>query len=173
MVTIGGGELGKFDDESECLVTISLKVMDFKDVSLSRLIEIRQKENSATGVYLRELRRNYLKKIEEYADQIRQVKRVQDIEEIKRVFEQNMRTDFDLLRDELKDEAQKVIFSNEMAAAVVGLVGSVLQPAIAPIGIGTGAALYRKRVEYRAARNKTLRGHPMSWLYSMKKIQMI
>jgi hypothetical protein len=91
LATIGGAELGRFDDKSERLVTISLKVMDFKDVKLARLVELRQKEKTASGAHLTALRHGYLQKIEEYADRLNQAKSESDVEELKRVFEQEMR----------------------------------------------------------------------------------
>ena len=82
-----------------------------------------------------------------------------------------MRKDFELLKDELKDEAIKVVFSAEMGTAALGVLGSFFHPMVGlPVA---GGALYKKKVEYRAARNKTLQGHSMSWLYSMKKFQMV
>jgi hypothetical protein len=71
-----------------------------------------------------------------------------------------MRKDRDLLEDELKDDAKKVVFSAEMATAAVGLLGSFFHPTL---GLAAaGGALYRKKVEYRAARNKTLEGHTIT-----------
>jgi hypothetical protein len=171
LATIGGAELGKFDDKSERLVTISLNIMNFKDVSLSRLVDLRQEEKTASGAHLTALRHGYLKKIEEYAEKLSKAKTKHDAVEIDRVFEQEMRKDFDLLEDELKDEAKKVFFSKEMATAAIALGTTFLQPTI---GLAVaGGALYRKKVEYRAARNKTLKGHPMSWFYSMKRFPIV
>ncbi|AFZ11703.1 hypothetical protein Cri9333_0784 [Crinalium epipsammum PCC 9333] len=176
LVTIGGGELGDFgkkSENSETLVTISLHLMNFKNVSLSRLIELRQKENTTNGAHIRVLRLNYLRKIEEYVNKLSQIKTPQDAEEIRRIFEREMKDDFNLLKDELKDEAQKVVFSSEMATAAISLVGSFLLPIISPTVLLAGGALYKRKVDYNTNRNKILREHPMSWLYSMNKIQAI
>lgn len=171
LATIGGAELGEFEQDGERLVTISLKIMNFKDVSLSRLVQLREKEKTASGSYIRALRHNYLQKIEEYTDQLKKTQSKQDAEEIERVFEQAMTDDLNLLQDELKDEAQKVVFSGEMmATAAIAAAGSFLTP----IGLAfAGCALYRRKVEYCASRNKALKGHSMSWLYSMKKVQVV
>lgn len=172
LATIGGAELGKFDDRSEQLVTISLKIMNFKNIQLSRIVQLREKEKTSTGAYLTAFRHSYLKKIEEYIDRLSKAETENDVSEIKRVFEQDMRKDYDLLWDELKDEAKKVFFSNEMATALVMVTAAgFLSPTLAPII--AGGALYRKKVEYRAARNKSLKGHPMSWLYSLKKLPVL
>ena len=170
LATIGGADFGKFDDKSEHLVTISLKIMNFKDVSLSRLVRLREKEKSKNGAHLTALRHGYLRKVEESANRLSCAKSRQDATEIERVFEQEMRKDLDLLRDELKDEAKKVFFSAEMATAAISLGTAFFQPLIGLVL--AGGALYRKKVEYRADRNKTLKGHPMSWLYCMKKLPL-
>ena len=170
LTTIGGGELGQFDNESERLVTISLKTMNLQDVSLERLVELRQKESRANGAHLRGLRHNYLERIEEYANKIASTENERDAEELERIFEQEMQDDFELLKDELKDEAKKVFFSKEMATAAIAIAGSFLEPVV---GLGiAGGALCKKKVDYRTARNKTLQGHPMSWLYSTKKVTL-
>jgi hypothetical protein len=176
LATIGGAELGKFDKSSERLVTICLKIMNFKKVSLAKLIKLREKEKSASGAHLTSLRHGYLKKVEEYGEKLVQAKTKQDAFEIGRVFKQEMRMDFDLLKDELKDEAKKVLFSTEMATAAVGLAGALLHPGVGFAlggGLLSGGALYREKVEYRSARNKTLKGHAMSWIYSMKRLQVV
>ena len=128
LTMIGGGELGQFDDESERLVTISLKIMNLQNVSLSRLIDLRQKESGGNGAHLRALRHNYLGKVEEYSNKIVSAKNERDAEELERIFEQQMQDDFELLKDELKDEAKKVFFSKEMATAAIAVAGSFLEP---------------------------------------------
>jgi hypothetical protein len=173
LLTIGGGELGRFDNDSESLVTISLKALDFKHVKLARLVEIREKEKSQGGAQLRNLRHGYLRKIEEYANKIANAKNKRDKEEIERIFEQEMKDDFDLLKDELKDEARKVICSGEMGAAVIALAGAFISPTLATLGPLTAiGALYRKKNEYRNARNKALKAHTTSWLYSIRRFTL-
>jgi hypothetical protein len=175
LATIGGAELGEFDEHSERLVTLTLRIMNFKDVDLLRLVELREKEKTASGAHIKALRHKYLKTIEEYSDKLSQTSNQQDAEEIERVFESEMEKDLNLLKDELKDEAKKVFFSAEMATALIGVAGSffpsLVPPPAASVGLMVaGGALYRKKVEYRAARNKALTNHSMSWLYAMKKL---
>ena len=173
LLTIGGGEWGQFDNDSERLVTISLKVMNFKNVKLARLVEIREKEKSQGGAQLRNLRHGYLRKIEEYADKIAKAKNKRDKEEIERIFEQEMKDDFDLLKDELKDEAKKVIVSKEMGAAVIALAGTFISPLLATLGqLTAGGALWLEKNKYSAARKKVLKAHSTSWLYSMRRLPL-
>lgn len=166
--------MGRFDSDSERLVTISLKVLNFKDVKLARLVEIREKEKSRGGAQLRNLRHSYLRKIEEYADKIAKAENLRDKVEIERIFEQEMKDDFDLLKDELKDEAKKVIISKEMGAAVIALAGTFIAPTLAKLGLLTaGGALWLEKAEYSAARKKVLKAHSTSWLYSMKRLPLL
>jgi hypothetical protein len=174
LLTIGGGEWGRFDNDSERLVTISLKAMNFKNVKLARLVEIREKEKSQGGAQLRNLRHGYLRKIEEYADKIAKAKNKRDKEEIERIFEQEMKDDFDLLKDELKDEAKKVIISKEMGAAVIALAGAFISPELATLGpLAAGGALWLEKNKYSAARKKVLKAHSTSWLYSIRRLPLL
>ena len=170
LLTIGGGELGQFDEDSEKLVTISLEVMNFKKVKLSRLVELRRKEKTRGGAHLKKWRHKYVATIEEYANQLAEATSEEDAEDIKHEFRENMQNDLDLLKDELKDEAKKVFFSKEMATAAVALAGSLIEP-VSGLGIA-GGALYKKKIDYRAARNKTLGNRSMSWLYSTRKVTL-
>jgi hypothetical protein len=66
--------------------------------------------------------------------------------------------------------------SAEMATAALGLAGALLHPSVGVVLGGKllcGGALYRRKVEYRSARNKTLKGHAMSGFYSMKRVQAL
>ncbi len=46
----------------------------------------------------------------------------------------------------------------------------IIAPTVGPLL--AGGALYLKKIEYRAARNKALKSHPMSWLYSMRRFPL-
>jgi len=169
--TRAGAVPGRYEDSCDRLVTLSLRTLDFKNVSLSKILDIRQKENGANGSQYKALRHGYLRKIEDHANLLANAARPSDIEEIQRVFQQEIKSDLDMLKDELKDEAGKVVFSTEFAAAVTSLA---TVPTTGPLGYFlAGLALMRKKTEYRAARNKILRNHPMSWLYSLNRIQLI
>lgn len=166
-----GAVPGRHEDSCERLVTLSLRTLDFKNVSLARILDIRQKENGANGSQYKALRHGYLKKIEDQANRLAKAACPSDIEEIERVFQQEIKSDLDMLKDELKDEAGKVVLSTEFAAAVTSLA---TVPTTGFLGYSLASlALMRKKTEYRAARNKILRNHPMSWLYSLNRIQLM
>jgi hypothetical protein len=169
--TCAGAFPSSYEDSCERLVTLSLRVLDFKYVSLTRILDIRQKENGANGSQYKALRHGYLRKIEHHANLLSKAASASDIEEIERVFQQEIKTDLDMLKDELKDEGCKVVLSTEFAAAVTSLA---TVPTTGLLGYSlAGIALLRKKTEYRSARNKILRNHPMSWLYSLNRIQLM
>ena len=59
-----------------------------------------------------------------------------------------------------------------MAVAVVAAAGAVVEPVTG--SVFAGGALYKKKVDCRAARNKTLANHPMTWLYvGQKRFRML
>src|SRR5437879_4984883 len=89
-----------------------------------------------------------------------------DVKEIGRVFQREVADDIALLREELKDEGKKVIFSKEvMGAAALVMAGTFVEPMTSSL-LAAGA-LYKAKVDYKAARNKTLDKHSMSWLYEI------
>ncbi len=167
LLTIGGGELGKYDSASDRLVAISLSIMNLENVSIERLISLRKKETRDPSI--RMLRHAYLARIQETSDKLLEAKSAEDAKELERIYDQKMADDFKLLKDELKDEAKKVVFSKEIATAGIALAGSFFEPTMGMIV--AGGALYKKKVEYKIARNRVLQGHPMSWLYKIKKFQ--
>jgi hypothetical protein len=147
------------------LVTLSLSTADVSSVDLRALLKVRQKEDEQPN--LRQMRHNYVAKLDAYIDRLRTEARNRgDIAEIERLFQEEVADDIALLKEELKDEAKKVIFSKEFAAAAVALSWTFFEPVLG--SVGTAGALYRAKVQYRAARNKTLSNHAMSWLYEAK-----
>lgn len=160
-----------YSDDVDRLVTISIKTINLKNISLKSLISYRKKENEENATYLRTLRHSYLDKLMEYAGKLaNKAKTKNDKIEIERLFEQDMKDDVNSLCEELKVEAKKVIFSKEIAVAIVATAGAVIEPITGTL-IGCGL-LYKKKVEYKSARKKALSQHPMAWLYESKKIKL-
>lgn len=173
LTTIAGGDY-KTDERDteqyERLVTISLKTINVDELDIRKLISVRVREQSGVGAF-RSFRHNYLKSLDECVNRImKEARTEEDRKEIERVFEQETESDLNELKDELKIEAKKVLLSKEMAVTIIVAAGFIVEPIIRSI-IGIGAIL-KKRVEYKAARNKTLKGHSMSWLYLTHKNQL-
>jgi len=57
-----------------------------------------------------------------------------------------------------------------MAVAIIATAGTFIEPITSSL-IASGA-LYRKKVEYKSVRKKTLVKHPMAWLYESKKFKL-
>src|SRR5262249_38081872 len=87
LATIGGAEFGEFDEHSQKLIMMSLKIMDFTGISFTRLVEVREKEKSSGGAHLKVLRHKYLSSIKDYCSKLSNAKTQQEIEEIERLFE--------------------------------------------------------------------------------------
>lgn len=150
------------------LVTLSLKTLDVSDVSVETLVTMRERESGRPD--LRAMRHAYVRKLDTYVDRLRKEARSsRDITEIERTFEQEIADDVALLRHELKTEGKKVIFSKGIVgAAAIAIAGTFVHP-MAGSAIAAGA-LYKAKVEYRAARNRSLDKHGLSWLYEMRRV---
>lgn len=151
------------------LVTLSVEMADVSGVSLPALARIRDRE--AAEPRLRLMRHNYVNKIDSYVERLsKEARSAGDVIEIGRAFQEEVADDIGLLRNELKEEGKKVLFSNGMLGAAAVAVAGTFVPASAPLL--AAAALYRTKVEYKTARNKTLEKHSMSWLYEMKRLKV-
>jgi hypothetical protein len=147
------------------LVTLSFTTLNVSGVSLQALTAIRSREKDRP--HLRQMRHAYLQKLDTYVARLSTAaRRARDVREIEREFLLDVSDDVALLKEELKDEAKKVIFSKEMGATAIALAGTFVEPIMGSL-LAAGA-LYRSKVEYRAARNRTLERHAMAWLYETR-----
>lgn len=173
LTTIAGGDYKTNDrniEQYDRLVTISLKTINVDELDIRKLISVRKREKRGDSTF-QSFRHNYLKSLDECVNRImKEARTEEDRKEIERVFEQETESDLNELKDELKIEAKKVLLSKEMAVTIIVAAGFIVEPIIRSI-IGIGVIL-KKRVEYKAARNKTLKGHSMSWLYLTHKNQL-
>jgi hypothetical protein len=62
------------------------------------------------------------------------------------------------------------VFSKEFGTAAIALGGTFVEPLTGSV-LAAGA-LYKAKVEYRAARNRTLDKHAMSWLYEIRRVKV-
>lgn len=149
---------------------MSVEMADVSGVSLSALVRIRSRE--AAQPQLRVMRHNYVNKLDSYITRLsKEARSAGDVKEIARLFQEEVADDIALLRQELKDEGKKIFFSKEMmGAAAIAVAGTFIEPTTATL-LASGA-LYRAKVDYKAARNKTLERHSMSWLYEMKRLKV-
>ena len=159
----------------ERLTAISLNVIDLHQLSLSKLIDFREREEkSSDGSALRGLRHGYLDKLAAHARRLATIK-ASEHREVDRQFEEDIRDDLTSLKRELRWTAVETLGSPEFVVAALGvtsLVASGLQPSVsnpwslpgAPVSIGGLLALKSK---FARTRHEVLRRHPMAYLYEM------
>jgi hypothetical protein len=168
----GAGKLPWWSRERahDRLVTMTIEVADVSGVSISSLTKIRERESAQPR--LRAMRQNYAAKINSYVERLaKEARSAGDVKEIARTFQRDVEDDLALLREELKDEGKKVIFSKEvMGAAAIALAGTFVEPLSSSL-LAAGV-LYKAKVDYRVSRNKTLEKHSMSWLYEMNRVKV-
>lgn len=153
--------------DQEKLLTVSFKVINVDELDLSKLIELRRREANSNDTLLRDLRHNYFNKLDTYITQLaKEARHKGDQDEIARTFEQEMESDLNDLKKELKFEARKTLLSKEVFGAIVATALSVVEPISTSI-ISVGL-LGKTLNDYRAGKRKALKNHAMSWLYQIK-----
>ncbi|TXJ22298.1 MAG: hypothetical protein E6Q24_21265 [Chitinophagaceae bacterium] len=158
------------------LVTLSIKVLDTDDISVKSLVAMRKREiKSSSSADYRKFRHNYLKKLDQYINEISKLHRKSDINEVERQFKQDMTDDLKDLRQELNLTKTQLGFSKEVAIAAVAAVGALTSPIIGltdvakyfgTLGVG---ALIGAAAKHKMEMKKVLRSNAMSWMYLAKK----
>lgn len=168
--------------DAKLLVTTSISVISAKSLSLKSLVRLRRREENGKDTILPILREKYYAELKTYLDGLQECKTDTDRTEVQRQFREAMQGDIRRLRQELKVERGKILWSKDLHAGLVFTAGTFLAPYItSSIGVGalgnaispvTGllgaGALRRTQIEFRAAKEKVLKDHPMSWLYMAK-----
>jgi hypothetical protein len=170
------------EESRECLVSIALNVLDLDHLGLEQLVALRRKEASEHGHDLTDLRHRYLERIERHVNQLTQTSNLtpSDLEVLEREFEQDMKVDVEILKDQLKGEFKEALFSREILltvlAGTVSLAGVLLAKPMALNGLltWTGApvsvgGVLGARNKFLKARAQILRNHPMAYLYESQQ----
>ena len=158
------------------LVTISCEVLDAREIPLRKLVEFRKRElRSGTGDYSA-MRRQYSTFVQEHLNRIgKEAKTGNDVRELENEFKGKIRQDLADLRTELKLASWKTLFSKEVALSAVILAGCLGAPIVGVTTLATHLGgigvipLVKSGIEYRDARRKAFRAHPISWLYLAKQ----
>ena len=112
-------EYGVALDAAQHLVTIALRIVDPGQFSLRELIDYEKEERSG-GHFVRSLRHDFLKKIDEYVARIADsATSMTDVKEIESQFQREMRDDLLALKDQLKRKRTDRLLSKEFATGVV------------------------------------------------------
>jgi hypothetical protein len=156
------------------LVPITLEVIDFSSIELSKLIAFREKENGKDGLLYRELRYRYADSLEKYLKQLTTVKgKASDLREIKECFKNDTKIDMQNLESELRSAKREIAFSKDIMVTALAAVGTVA--AAVPVAgtltlIGapaTIAGLAGASNKFYATRRAIMQKHPMAYMYEL------
>jgi hypothetical protein len=154
------------------LVTISLRVLDARRISVAKLVAMRKREAKSNTADYRKMRVRYFSALKTYADRIvNHAKTVKDVKAIEMEFQSDMRDDLKSLKKELGMASLESLFSKEMAVTVLALAGALVSPiagltTLAATLKGVGVVpLVATTIKYKKERRKVLLAHNMSWLY--------
>lgn len=150
-------------DWHERLITLSLNGPDFEKIPLSKLIEIRKKEDKL----LQDLRRAFLKAVDQTASDISQyADNPNAVRELVDEFNNSMESDLKDLKRALGRSSLSVLLSKEFGFSVLAATAAV---ALEPISgtIATIGGLGKGLMDYQDRRHKILRDHPSSWLFTV------
>ncbi len=151
-------------NDADVVAAIPFRSIDLNAIPLANLLRLRKKESGNDGHLYRRLRHNLVKDIDDHVKDLA-IKNYSAAErdEVQRVFDNHIATDYAELREELGDAAKECLLSKEMLAVVVGAAGSAVNP-IAGGVVAVGGLLGVAR-KYQTARRKSLRGHITSYVY--------
>lgn len=129
------------NEATNALVSIPVKIASVDEIPLERLVDLRRREVAGKAGGLPQLRHNLIDKINEQTSELVAAKTKADQDEITRQFEQFLREDLRELREALKLETTKVLSAKVVMGSVLGVVGILGAPILAPILPAVGAAL--------------------------------
>ena len=165
----------------ESLISLRLSLPDIDKLTLEKLITFRKREERENGHTLRELRHNYVRRIESHVKEITSNSKLtqSDLDELERQYFQASLDDLAVLKSELGVEFGEHVTKNVIVTVLAG-VGNALAafyPGIAPVIKGvvkaSGAPItiggaISTRNKYNKARVDILRKHPMALLYELQ-----
>ncbi len=168
IVGLHNGTFDQISDDAERLITISLKVIDASKLNIKRIINFRKREHSSEGTSIRQLRHNYLRKIDSFVKRLATSRdHPNNRKEIERQFEEEIRDDISNLKEALKLKAKDTLLSKEVGVAFLASAGIAVPPLAVPASILGVGALGKKGINYRSDRKEILNKHAMSWLFEM------
>lgn len=154
------GNSSTLEDARHRLLNIRTKSFDFSQVSFSRLLDLREREDA----FLTELRTNYYKVHKECLSEIEKVS--DNAREIRYCIEQyTSRAENDLkeLKKALCIQATTTLLSKTVISTVAGVASEALLPSSG--FLASAAVLTGQLADYRDKRRKLLKSHNFAWLY--------
>jgi hypothetical protein len=169
---VEGLDASQVAPELDKLISISLNVLDAKELPLNKILSMRKREIKDSTSDFRRLRLNYLHALNVYIHRVlTECKTKSDIIEVERQFKEDLREDLKNLKRELNTANLDALFSKEMVLSVMAIGGAFLHP-IAGItslaaslkGVGI-IPLVKTRMDLKKKRNETFLKSNISWLY--------
>lgn len=154
------------------LVTLSLEVLDGRQVPLRRLLDFRKRELRSQGADYSAMRRHYFNALRLCLERIgKEARSENDVLEIEQQFKEEMKQDYKDLRKELGQISMKTLLSTKIGVSALILGGRLIAPILGVTSLpddveGIGIIpLLKAAIEYHGARRDALRRHTMSWLF--------
>ena len=163
----------------EALISLRLSLLEVDSISLRQLIAFRQREDADQGHTLRDLRHNYVRRIEEQVKQLTKPDLTQsDVAEFERQFIESNKNDLKRLNEELWQEKRDAVLSKDVLVTILAaggiLFSGVFPAAHAFLGVSTATGVpvtlggvVSARNKYLRARADILRKHPMALLHEL------
>lgn len=163
----------------EQLVPIALQSVNLSDISLDRLIELRRNEAAQkSGTEIRRLRHRLIDHLEKQGSVLRSAKTKGDVEQFKKEFAEDLKSDFDDLREALKLRYVDALTTKEIittimatvttAAALAHFSSGGLEQAAAAVGLGTLGGVIGTASKMFSSRKKIMLDHPTAYLYEIQ-----
>jgi hypothetical protein len=168
------------EGDYDVVVPITLSLVNTATVPLNSLIEFRKREAKSKSRDLRDLRHRYVKRIEDHVDRIRSEAKPSDRKELQRLFEEEMKSDLAVLKNELGTAKTIALTAQDVIVGVM-TTGAFAASALfgAPLNVAGawtvgGAAvtlggMVRAKSELAARRKEIMRKHPMAYMYELER----
>lgn len=172
---VNGLDVSQVAPDYDRLVSLSLKVLDVRDVPLEKLIAFRKREaRSGSGDYTA-MRRRYLATLDAHVKKIAtEARSKSDFQELERQFLDSLKDDVSDLKAELNLASLKTLFSKSVAMSTLVSAGALIAPipgltALSALGLVSIIPLVKSAIGLRGERRSALLKHTSSWLYLADK----
>jgi hypothetical protein len=98
-------------------------------------------------------------------------KNINDVSEIERQFQVELRDDYDMLKEALRMHRNDTLLSTTVAAPVLASLGYLIPQLAVPFGSAAAWSIVTAPRKYQADRRKILAQHPTAWLLENTRSQ--
>ena len=170
--SVSGFDVSQVAPAYDRLVSISLEVLDARQIPLKKLVEFRKRESQSNSTDYMAMRRRYLASLDAHIKRVtKDAKSASDLRELERQFRDELRQDLTDLKAELGIASLKTLFSKEVAMSTLITAGCLAAPIAGLTTLSTEVGLLgvfpllKSAAELRGARRTALLKHTSSWLY--------